>query len=116
MSKSIIIAAAISALVIATPAFAQDSGKPAGTDSTGFGGRNGSATDLRDAPRRDTSDRIGREIRSSGVAEPRETSEAPARDAGGHIQREIRCSGVVTPRQASGRSTNNLKQIGLADH
>ena len=98
MSKSIIIAAAISALVVATPALAQDRGKPAGTGSTGFGGRNGSAIDLRDAPGRDTADRIPREIRSSGVAEPRETSEAPPSDTGGHIKREIRCSGVVTPR------------------
>ena len=97
MSKSIIIAAAISALVVATPALAQDRGKPAGTGSTGFDGRNGSATDLRDAPRRDTSDRIGREIRSSGVAEPRQ----PGRDADGAILRDIRSSGVVESHQPS---------------
>ena len=94
MSKSIIIAAAISALVVATPALAQDRGKPAGTGSTGFDGRNGSATDLRDAPGRDTADRTGREIRSSGVAEPRQ----PGRDADGAILRDIRSSGVVKPR------------------
>lgn len=111
MSKSMIIAAAVSALVIATPAFAQNSGKPAGP-SAGFGGVNGSATNLRDAPR------PGDETRSTGFG---------GRKAGGgggnreDIKREIRNSGVVEPRQtresaARTKATNNMKQIGLANH
>lgn len=97
MSKTMIIAAAVSALVIATPALAQDRGKPAGSQSSGFGGRNGSATKLRDAPRGGgdkVEEPIKRDIRSSGVAEPRQTREQAART----------------------QSTNNLKQMGIANH
>jgi hypothetical protein len=97
MSKTMIIAAAVSALVIATPAFAQDRGKPAG-QSAGFGGRNGSATNLRDAPRR------GDEAQSTGFG-GRNGSATDLRDA---------------PRRGDGsprtRSTNNLKQVGIANH
>ena len=94
MSKSIILAAAISALAIAAPAFAQDRGEPGGTESTGFGGRNGSATNLRDAPGRDSEGAILRDIRSSGVVAPGQAE----RGTDGPILRDIRSSGVVAPR------------------
>jgi hypothetical protein len=122
MSKTMIIAAAVSALVIATPAFAQDRGKPAG-QSAGFGGRNGSATSLRDAPRR------GDEAQSTGFGgrngsatnlrdAPRRGDEAQSTGFGGR-------NGSATdlrdaPRRGDGsprtRSTNNLKQVGIANH
>ncbi|MEG3151956.1 hypothetical protein U1769_18860 [Sphingomonas sp. ZT3P38] len=114
MSKSIIIAAAVSAVIVTTPAFAQDRGKPAGTQSTGFGGRNGSATTLRDAPRRDTATQSSGFGGRNGSAT--DLRDAPRRDTG-DSKREIRRSGVVTREHAPRtQSTNNLKQIGLADH
>ena len=93
MSKTMIIAAAISALVIATPALAQDQGNPADHQSADSGGRSGTGGE-----------------RTDGAGATGETS-----------QREIRSSSVVEPRQTRKRSrraqcTNNLKQIGLANH
>ncbi|ATY33811.1 hypothetical protein [Sphingomonas psychrotolerans] len=92
MSKIMVIAAAVSGLVITTSAFAQDRGEPSSSQSAGFGGRNGSATNLRDTPRRD--DAIKREIRSSGVVEPRQTREPASRS----------------------QATNNMKQLSLGNH
>jgi hypothetical protein len=111
MSKTLIITAAVSALVIATPAFAQDRGDPAGGQSAGFGGLNGSATNLRDAPR------PGDETQSTGFG-GRNTGGSATGDA---IKREIRSSRVVEPRQTRDRparhqATNNMKQVGLANH
>ncbi|MEG3143378.1 hypothetical protein U1839_01815 [Sphingomonas sp. RT2P30] len=120
MSKSIIIAAAISALVIATPALAQDRGKPAGAPSTGFGGRNGSATVLRDAPRRDAAAGIQREIRSSGVLKPLPSSEAGATQGVTKIGAgTLRATGSPRrPREYSPRpkASNNLKRMGMEAH
>ncbi|MEN3746660.1 hypothetical protein TPR58_05735 [Sphingomonas sp. HF-S3] len=92
MSKTLIIAAAFSALVIAGPALAQDQGKPAG--SGGFGGMNGSATDLRDAPRPGEQARPAKRGTGTRAApKPRPSKDRPART----------------------QSTNNLKQMGLAN-
>ena len=92
MSKIMIIAAVISGLAISSPAIAQDRGEPSSSQSAGFGGRNGSAVNPRDTPRRD--DTIKREIRSSGVVEPRQTREPASRS----------------------QATNNMKQLSLGNH
>ncbi|PSJ37904.1 hypothetical protein [Allosphingosinicella deserti] len=93
MSKTMIIGAAFSAIVIATPALAQDQGGPAHGQSAGSGGGSSSGGG-----------------RTGGGDATAETS-----------QRESRSSRVVEPRRTPKRSqraqcVNNLKQIGLGNH
>ncbi|PXA97914.1 hypothetical protein DMC47_10990 [Nostoc sp. 3335mG] len=90
MSKTMLIAAAFSALIIAGPALAQDQAKPAG--SGGFGGMNGSATDLRDAPR------PGEEAKPAKRGTRAAPKPRPAKD-----------------RPTRAQTMNNMKQIGLAN-
>lgn len=111
MSTAMIIAAAISAFVITTPATAEGRGKPADGQSAGSGGRNAS-TSLLGTP--------------SGGGEAQLARSGVRRMGGGgsigeSSIRETRSSGVVKPRQARGRSeraqcVNNLKQLGLGAH
>ena len=111
MSTTMIIAAAVSAFVISTPAFAEDRGKPADGQSAASGGRNASATSLRG---------------SSGSGEAQLARSGGRRMGGdGSIgepsNRETRSSGIVKPRHTREQSeraqcVNNLKQLGLGAH
>ncbi|PSJ40532.1 hypothetical protein C7I55_09370 [Sphingomonas deserti] len=87
MSKIMIIAAAVSALAITTPAFAEDRGKPADGQSA----RSGERRAISDGASGGASKP---EIRSRGAGKPRQSRERAAR---------TKCA-------------NNLKQIGLGNH
>ena len=116
MSKFFIIAAAASALVIATPAFAQDRGKPAGSQSTGFGGRNGSATTLRDAPRRGAAGPKVKVFDGNNAGATGQSRGFGGRNGSATDLRDAPRPGRTDARPARMKSSNNLKQVGLANH
>ncbi|MES2443499.1 MAG: hypothetical protein V4574_11775 [Pseudomonadota bacterium] len=140
MSKSIIVAAAVSAFFLAAPAFAQDAGCPA----PGFNGPHGSATNLRDTPSSDpTAAAPGRRpgfegphgsatnLRDTPSSDPTAAHIRPATLYGRKAGDDKRQDAQPAPRPTGGltkvgagtlattgaarmQSQNNLKQVGLA--